>query len=74
MIPLDTAPDIAVLQEQVYRDLGITGRFRIALELSDLTHSFATAGIRSRNPQFSDEDARRHLADVLYGCAAVCGE
>jgi hypothetical protein len=71
---LDTAPDIAALQEQAYRELGLPGRFRIALELSDLTHVFATAGIRRRNPQLSDEDARHRLAEVLYGSAAASRE
>jgi hypothetical protein len=56
-----------LLHEQSYRQLGMAGRLRIALELSDLTHAFAVAGIRRRHPGYSDEDARRKLAEVLYG-------
>jgi len=66
MVALDTTPDAALLQEQAYRTLGMAGRLKIALELSDLTHAFAVAGIRRRHPEWSDEDARRHLAEVLY--------
>jgi hypothetical protein len=67
MLPRDTSPAAAVLQEQSYRELGPAGRLRIALELSDLTHALAVAGIRQRNPDLSEADARRKLASVLYG-------
>lgn len=48
LIPLDTTPEMAALQLQAYRDMGMDGRLRIALELSDLTHAFALAGVRQR--------------------------
>lgn len=51
---------------QAYLALGLAGRLRIALELSDFTHSLAIAGIRRRHPELSDEDARRKLAELLY--------
>ena len=70
MVALDTTPEAARLHEQAYRELGNDGRFRIALELSDLTHTFAVAGIRLRHPEWSDEDAG-HLAAVLYGSEAA---
>jgi hypothetical protein len=66
-IPLDTTPDAAALHEQSYRELGLAGRFRIALDLSDFTHALAVAGIRQRHPELTDENARRRLAEVLYG-------
>jgi hypothetical protein len=65
-VPLDTTAVAARLQEQAYRELGLAGRLRIALELSDLTHAFAIAGIRRRNPGISDQDAHRKLAELLY--------
>ena len=42
----------------------------IALELSDVAHSLAVAGIRQANPELSEEEARRKLAERLYGCDA----
>ncbi len=66
-VPLDTTPEAALLHEQSYRELGLAGRFKIALELSDFTHALATAGIRQRHPEYTDEDARRELAEVLFG-------
>jgi len=65
-VPLDTSAAAAQLHEDAYRALGLAGRLRIALELSDLTHALATAGIRRRHPGISDEDARKKLAELLY--------
>jgi hypothetical protein len=62
----DTSPEMASLHEEAYRQMGIAGRLRIALELSDLTHALATSGIRRRNPEMDEESARRQLAEVLY--------
>jgi hypothetical protein len=65
--PFDTTAEAATLHEQAYRELGLAGRLRIAMELSDLTHALARAGIRRRYPECSDQDARRRLAERLYG-------
>lgn len=65
----DTTPAAAAVHEDAQRQIGPGGRLRIALELSDLTHSFAIAGIRRRNPQMTDDDARQELALILYGGA-----
>jgi hypothetical protein len=65
-VPLDTSAAAAQLHEDAYRALGLAGRLRIALELSDLTHAFAIAGIRRRHPQIGDADARKILAQQLY--------
>ncbi|HYC88942.1 MAG TPA: hypothetical protein VEO54_07005 [Thermoanaerobaculia bacterium] len=67
MVSLDTTPDAALLHEQSYRELGMAGRLRIAMELSDFTHALAVAGIRRRTPNCSEEEARHRLAEVLYG-------
>jgi hypothetical protein len=66
----DTSPVAAALHEEAQRRIGPAGRLKIALELSDLTHTLATAGIRRRNPEYSLEEARRELARLLYGSKA----
>lgn len=66
-VPLDTSEPAARLHEEAYRALDSADRLRIALDLSDLTHSLAIAGIRRRHPECTDEDARRRLAVLLYG-------
>jgi hypothetical protein len=72
-VPLDTSADAAQLHEEAYRELGFSGRLKIAFELSDLTHALAAAGIRRRNPGLSDQDARRQLAELLYASASASG-
>jgi hypothetical protein len=63
----DTTPLTAELHEQAVQRLGVAGRLRIALELSDLAHDFAVAGIRRSAPELTEEQARRELAIRLYG-------
>lgn len=67
---LDRSTDGAAVQEEVYRRVGNAGRLRIALELSDLVHAFAVAGIKRRRPGCSDDEAHRQLACELYGVPA----
>lgn len=66
MIPRDTTPAAAALQEEVCRRAGPARRFEMALELSDLTHAFAIAGLRQRHPDLGVDDAQRALAAMLY--------
>lgn len=70
MPPRDTSPEIARLMQQAYIDMGMSGRLRIALELSDFVHALAVSGIRQRNPELSEEEAYRKLAEMLYGVTA----
>jgi hypothetical protein len=63
---LDTTAAAAAVHEDAQRRLGPAGRLRAALELSDLTHAFAVAGIRRRDPNLSEADARQELARLLY--------
>jgi hypothetical protein len=71
MAARDTTPEAAALHAQAYRELGPAGRFKIALELSDFTHALAVAGIKLRHPELSDEEARRKLAERLYGSGSA---
>ena len=67
MVPRDTTAAAAALQEAAYRSIGNEGRLRAALELSDLTHAFAIAGIRRNHPELSDGSLPRELALAIYG-------
>lgn len=70
-LPLDTSPEAAALIEQAYREIGIEGRLRIALELSDFVHAMALAGIRERHPEYTEDQVRRELVAILYGTEAA---
>jgi len=66
MIASDTSADMAAMQLEVYRRMGPARRLQVALELSDLTHTFALAGMKQRNPGMTDEEAHHALAVLLY--------
>jgi hypothetical protein len=70
MRALDTTPEAAAIQEEAYRRLGKAGRLKIAFELSDLVRALAKAGIRKRNPEYTEEQVMRLLTHQLYGAEA----
>jgi hypothetical protein len=63
----DTSAAAAAVQEELYKQATPLRRFTMALELSDLTHQFAIAGVRLRHPGYSVAEAKRALAEQLYG-------
>src|SRR5207247_1293660 len=64
---LDTAPHIAAIHNRLYQELGVTGRARIAAELSDMLRALAAAGVRQRNPNYDDEQVHAEVLAVFYG-------
>jgi hypothetical protein len=70
MPALDTTPAAAAAQEAAYRHLGKTGRLRIAFELSNLVRALAEAGLRKRNPDYTQEQTTEALSRLLYGADA----
>jgi hypothetical protein len=71
MLALDTKPDAAAAQEAAYRRLGKMGRLRIAFELSNLVRALAEAGIRKRNPDYTQQRVMDALSRQLYGADAI---
>jgi hypothetical protein len=63
----DTSPAVAEAQNQLYREIGIAGRARIAAEMSDMLRNLAIAGVRMRHPEFDDEQVRAEVLAVFYG-------
>jgi hypothetical protein len=70
-IPFDTTPDADEAQFAAYRRLGPAGRLAAAFSLSAKTRQLATAGIRRRHPDYSDEDVALALARLVFGDALV---
>src|SRR4051794_37545704 len=67
MPAFDTTPDAAAAQNAAYRQLGKVGRLKIAFQLTDLVRALAEAGIRKRNPDYTQEQIMNALARQLYG-------
>ena len=64
---LDTTAEAASVQTQAQRGLGVAGRFRTAVEMSELTRQLASAGLRSRRPDLSEHELQFELLRQLYG-------
>jgi hypothetical protein len=64
---LDTAADVAQVQLDAQRRLGLAGRFRITVEMSEFARDLARAGLRARRPGLSERELRLELVRQLYG-------
>lgn len=70
----DTSPKAHQVQRAAHRRLGAAGRVELAFEMSAQARQISIAGIRSRNPELSQAEARsqllrRILGDELYRAA-----
>jgi hypothetical protein len=65
--PLDTSREAWDRQMMAFRNLGPEGRVRAALELSEAVRTVQLEGILSRNPEWSEREAVRHLVATLHG-------
>lgn len=66
-IPRDTSPEVWDMQVTALDRLGPEGRVGVALELSEFVRSVHAAGIRSRHPEWSDEEVTLHVVSTQYG-------
>jgi hypothetical protein len=65
--PRDTTLDGHEAQLRVYRRLGATGRARLAERLSVDTRRLTRSGIRTRHPEYTDEQIELALRRILLG-------
>jgi hypothetical protein len=63
----DTADEARRVQLATYRRLGGAGRTEAMFRLNELARELALAGIRSRHPEYDEEDVRRALVCLKYG-------
>ena len=64
---LDTTAEAASVQTQAQRRLGVAGRFRTAIEMSELTRRLARAGLQRRHPELNERELELELLRELYG-------
>lgn len=65
--PRDTSEEAWAVQLGAFRRMGPEGRVRAALELSESVRTIQMEGILSRNPEWSEREAIRHLVATLHG-------
>jgi hypothetical protein len=61
----DTTAEAAAFQTEVHRRIGASGRFRVAVEMSELARNLAVAGLRARRPALNEIELRRELLSGL---------
>jgi hypothetical protein len=71
LVPHDTSADAFRAQLAVWNGLGPEGRVKLAGRISQSARYVAREGIRTRHPEYSDEQLKRALWRLLYGDTLV---
>ena len=66
-IPRDTTLDAFWVQIEALRRLGTKGRARMTFQLCEQVRRFAAAGVRSRHPDYTDEQVRLAVIRLRLG-------
>ena len=66
-MPSDTSPEAAAIQQEIFRRMTPEQRLRIALELSEEMRNIALSGLRSRQPELTEEELKREMLRIMYG-------
>jgi hypothetical protein len=62
----DTTPEMQAMQDRIIMAMSGEQRLKMALELSQLTHQFARAGIRRDHPGWSEREVDREFIRLLF--------
>jgi hypothetical protein len=65
--PADTAPEAAWVQIEIYRRMAPEKRLRQVLQLGDSLCAIVASGVRSRHPEFSEEQVKLSVARITLG-------
>lgn len=65
--PVDTSQEAWVVQRSALRRMTGPERVAMAFEMSDAARSISESGIRHRHPEWSGEQVRDALMDLLLG-------
>ena len=63
----DTSAAVDEKQFELYRTLSAAERVQIAVDMSEAVRQTAIAGIRRRNPDYTDVEVMEALRQLLYG-------
>ena len=66
-IPLDTSLEAHQVQTAALRRMGGQGRSAVVFRLNQLVRDVAAAGIRSRHPDYTEDEVQSALRRLLLG-------
>jgi hypothetical protein len=67
IISPDTTLEAAQIQFSILRRIGMEGRARMAIELSDNLREIIEYGVRQRHPEYSDREVRLAVIRLTIG-------
>ena len=67
IVPKDTTLEAARVQLSILRQMGMEGRARMAIELSDGLRSIIESGVRQRHPDYDDSMVRLAAIRIAIG-------
>ena len=66
-VPADTTPEAAWVQLEAYRHMGGVRRLELAFELSDFLRGFVESGVRSRHPEYDQNQVKLAVIRLTVG-------
>lgn len=66
-IPNDTTPEAAAVQAEIWRRMPPERKHQIAAELSENVRQIAAQGVRSRHPEYTDDEVRLAVIKLSIG-------
>jgi hypothetical protein len=66
-VPLDTSLEAAHVQWRILRQMPAKKRLEIALSMGDSLRRLVAAGVRSRHPNYSEEQVRHAVIRLSLG-------
>ena len=67
IVPKDTTIEAARVQFSIFRKMGMEGRARMAMELSDGLRSIIESGVRQRHPDYDEDMVRLAATRIAIG-------
>jgi predicted RNA polymerase sigma factor len=67
IVPADTTLEAARVQFEVFRRMRPDRRLELALEMSTALRNVAASGVRSRHPDYSEEQVKLAVARLTLG-------
>lgn len=67
MNSLDTSPEMEKLQIEILRKMSPEMRLNLAIQLFETEKNLLMEGIRSRHPEYNEEEIRLALLRILLG-------
>lgn len=67
LIPADTTPEAARVEVEILRRIPSRRRLEMALEMSHAIRAVAAEGVRSRHPQYNEEQVRLAVIRLTLG-------